>query len=140
MLEVLLHGIMNPLRRAERSVRCSHVDTSVGLGDFVGQTVDVCSRDSSLLQQMAENCLLRELIHLDGELDRCAGSIHKRMTGTAGDGHDVEIQRRRQPTIQLQFLPAEKTPLPEHRKIDEAEIGRFLDFVGVLFGQKNHEM
>jgi hypothetical protein len=66
----------------------------------------------------------------------CLCSQH-RLIGRAADGDDFEIQFRRGAAVQPDFLAAEESALFQRRKIEKAQLQRFLDLVDEISGQED---
>jgi hypothetical protein len=74
--------------------------------------------------------------HLERVLDRLPGPAHTRSVGTVDDGNYAEIEPGRGAAVEPQLLFAEETTLLERAEIEEAEVHRLLDLVGVLAGEE----
>jgi hypothetical protein len=79
--------------------------------------------------------LFGKLDHLDGVFDGLAGTIEPGGSGRAGNGDHAKIECFRQTPVQTQFLLAIEAAFVERAEIEEPEIHRFLDFVGVGAGE-----
>ena len=84
-----------------------------------------------------EQRVLGELPHLDGVLERRAISADARGVDRAGDGDDLEIDRRRETSVQLQLSIAIEMAGGQPREIQEAQIDSLLDLVGMAACQQD---
>jgi hypothetical protein len=71
-----------------------------------------------------------ELQHLDGVLERRpAADVWRRARPT--DRHDGEVERRREPAVQPQLVPAETVAARQCAEVEEREPQRLLDLVRI---------
>ncbi len=100
-------------------------------GDRRRQRVDVGGREFASGEERGGEGVLRKLAHLHRVLERGAVAAEDRGVDAAGDRHDVQVERRREAAVEPQFFFAEEAPRREGREIEEAEVDRLLDLVGV---------
>src|SRR4029078_1211349 len=72
-----------------------------------------------------------KLLHLNCIVDNGAFATHNEATLVASDRDDADVKIRRQPAIQTQLFRAELTASLQSRSVDEIELDRLLDLVGV---------
>jgi hypothetical protein len=78
-----------------------------------------------------------ELDHLYGILDGLSVAVHTRRSLCSGDGHYIQVELRRKPSIDAQFLFAIMFAECEGAEIEKRQTDSFLDFVGVGTGEKH---
>ena len=136
-VEVLPRDPQDRVRRPEARALARRLDAAVESGDLRGQRVDVGGTQRAGCQHPARERLLRELAHLHRVLDDGPITTNDRPVDAAGDRDDVEIDRRREPAIEAQLLLAVELPLREGREVQEPEVDRLLDLVGVRARQQH---
>jgi hypothetical protein len=82
----------------------------------------------------------RQLTQADERITvRCAvasfGTASVRTIERAADLHDLLIERRSQAAVEPQLFLAVVAPQGERREIDEPEVDRFFDLIGVAAGE-----
>ena len=70
------------------------------IGDLFCQAINVLGCQLVACNQPAEQHLLRELPHLDGELDRSAAALDNGTIDSAGNGNDGKVEIRREAAIE----------------------------------------
>ncbi len=88
-------------------------------------------------EQPAGQRVLGKFAHLHRVFERGSRAADDRRVDGAGDRHDLEVELRRESSIETQLLVAEESPRRERREIEEAEIDRLLDLVRVGSGQQH---
>ncbi|MNT48777.1 hypothetical protein D3C72_1855770 [compost metagenome] len=100
-----------------------------------GHLVDVLGGQFTVGLQGAEHLVLRELAHFQRVLDRFAFATQLRRFGATGDRQDVQVQAFGQALVQAQLFVAEVLACGQFGEIEEAEIHRLLDLVGIVASQ-----
>ncbi|OIQ95904.1 hypothetical protein GALL_220370 [mine drainage metagenome] len=108
-------------------------------GDDAGQGVDLPGAELARCRQPVIERRLREAAHLHRvfERPRCFGGAKDRRRFRAENGHHLQIELRRQPPVQAQLFFAVEAPRRQRREVEEAEIHRLLDLVGVIARQQD---
>jgi len=105
-------------------------------GDLLRQQVNPVALKQLSLQQSVKPQFRIELVHFDRILDDIvAGAQFGSLTGTA-NGHDFDIDIRRQALIQPQLFLTAMPSLLQCGEVEEAEVDRFLDLVRIFTGQQ----
>ena len=110
LVEVLEREAEDVLGHAECAVGARDVDAAVEGRDIRGQRIDVRRCEPAAREHVARERRLRELAHLHRVFERRATAARNRVVDRAGDGDDIEIERRRQAAIEPQFLLAKVAP------------------------------
>ena len=135
--EVLGDGVMGALGCSEVALCGGPLGAGVEVGRDAGDAVDALRRELAAGDQPVEQPRLVELAHLHGVFHGLTGAPEHRGLRCAGEGDDVQVQRGREPPVQTQLLPAAMGALVERAEVEEAEIERLLDLVGVVAGEKD---
>jgi hypothetical protein len=78
-----------------------------------------------------------ELPHPHRVLERRSRGTDARMVHASADRVHGEIELRRVPAVEAQFLLAELSPPLERRVVEEVKAQRLLDLVGELAGEQH---
>ena len=92
---------------------------------------------SPLRRQPLEHPALVELAHLDRVIEDRSIAANVGAGSAAGDRHHCQIQLGSEPPVQAQLLFAAMLPALQSGEIQEAEVQRLLELVGVLAGEKD---
>ncbi|MCY1396535.1 hypothetical protein D9M71_115100 [compost metagenome] len=136
LLEVLLHRRHDAVRGTQRMLNRDLGSLQVELGDLPGHLVDVLGGQFTVGLQGAEHLVLRELAHFQRVLDRFAFATQLRRFGATGDRQDVQVQAFGQALVQAQLFVAEVLACGQFGEIEEAEIHRLLELVGIVASQQ----
>src|SRR5690606_11850125 len=93
------------------------------------QQIDVLGPNGICEQLATEQRLIGKLAHLDGVLDRVPVTADAGLRRRAGNRDDVEVEIRREATIQPEFLEAVPVAAVERREVEEAQRDRLFDLV-----------
>src|SRR5690606_40379351 len=89
--------------------------------------------------QFGQQLVLRELAHLQGIFDDRRVFAEAGRLQAAADGYDLTIQRRGKALVEAQLLLAEVLAAGQFGKVEEAEVHRLLDLVGVGASEQRSE-
>ena len=135
LVKVLLHGSKHCLWRSKRLVVVYCRQLVVEGGDLASQIGQQFRGQFSLFLLVVKKLVLSELAHLDDVFESLSLAAQGRSFRSPGDGDHLQVQFFGEPSIQSQFLLAEMFPASEGGEVQEAEIHRFFDLVGIITGQ-----
>ena len=124
-------GRGGPPRVGRRGARNLGVEARDASREFV----HALGRQRIRREQAVELLRAVEPAHADRVLDAFAGAVDARRVRRAGDGRDAQVEIGRQPAVQPQFLLARGTPLRERGEVEEPQVERLLDLVGIVAGE-----
>ncbi|MNH06508.1 hypothetical protein D3C79_658780 [compost metagenome] len=137
LLEVLLNRCHDAVRRTQWMLDCDLGSLQVELGNLPGHLVDVLGGQFAVGLQGAEHLILWKLAHFQGVLDCLAVATQLRRFHATGDRQDVQVQAIGQALVQAQLFITEVFAAGQFGEIEEAEVHRLLDLVGILAGQQH---
>ncbi len=135
LFEVLPHRRDYGFGSAERMVGGHPWGGQVELGDPLGQRIDVSVAQFSAGLHLGHQLRLGEFAHLQHVLDRLAGTIQLGRLDATGNRQHFQIKVGRQALVQAQFFLAEVFAGAQLGEVEEAEIDRLLELVGIGAGQ-----
>ncbi len=99
------------------------------------QRVDMTGLQSTGCGELGQQGPCRKATHAQHPFDRFAGTAQLGRTGAARDRQQVEVELGRGAPIQAQFLGQEMPAQGQGREIQEGELDRLLELVGVVAGK-----
>ncbi|MDT4875097.1 hypothetical protein FQZ97_1104400 [compost metagenome] len=103
--------------------------------DLFGQCVDMRFAKLAARLHLSEQLILRELAHFQRVFDGRAIACQLRVLGTTVDRQNFQVQALGQALVEAQLFLAEVFASGQFGEVEEAEIHRFLDLVGIGPGQ-----
>ncbi|MNE07933.1 hypothetical protein D3C80_1005730 [compost metagenome] len=137
LLEVLPDRHHHRFRGAQGVVDGDLRGGQVEAGDLPGQGIDMGGRQFTAGLQGAEQVVLGELAHLQHILECRTFASDLRRLGGAGDRQHFEVEVVGQALIQAQLFATEMLAGVEAGEVEEAEVDRLLDLVGIAAGQQH---
>src|SRR5512132_2054914 len=89
------------------------------------------------IEQKRQYASLRQSSHDEGVFHRLAPSPEPPTCRIETDGHDRQINRRRQSPIETQFFVEEMVPLAQGRIVEKRKTDRLLHLIDKILGQKD---
>ena len=123
--------------RCESRFRFGWCLAVVKIGQQRTQLVNVCAGQRSGLQLFGKQRTFGEVPHVHRVFQRRAAAVqHWRLRG-AGDARQVQVQRRREPAVQPQFLLAKMPARLQRGVVDKRQSNRFFELVGTVARQQH---
>ena len=137
LLEVLAGVAGHHLEAAGGRDRRAGLGPGVERGDAAGQGLDRPAADLPAPEPLPERGLVGQPLHLHGPLDDLAVALHLDTRAVEGHGHDPEVDLRRQPAVEPDLLLAEVAAPLQRAVVEEPQVDRLLDLVGIGAGQED---
>jgi hypothetical protein len=131
LLEILQHAVAGAGGAAIQAVAAGARRPAMEVGEVLGDLVDVVGGEFAAIGDLIQPRAVRELAHAHRIIDDGTVAVEAGIVDAAGDAHHRLVEFRREPAVQAQFLVAVETPLLQCAEIQEAEIDRLLDLVGI---------
>src|SRR3990167_5531277 len=135
LLEILPDWRHDRLRRAQLMGQGHLRRVEMELGDLFGQGVDMRFAQLAACLHFGEQLILRKLAHFQGVLDDRAITAQLRGFGATADRQNCQVQALSEALVEAQLFLAEVFARGQFGEVEEAEIHRFLDLVGIGTGQ-----
>ncbi|MCY1425001.1 hypothetical protein D9M71_407790 [compost metagenome] len=137
LLEVLPHRRHAGFRGAQRVFLGDLRRALVEIGDLLGQGVDMRRAQLAAGLDVAEQAGLGELAALQQVFDGRAVAAQHGGFFTAGDRQDFQVQAFGEALVEAQLFLAEMLARFQAGEVEEAEVHRLLDLVGIAAGEQD---
>ncbi len=135
LFEVLPHRCDDRIGAVQRVVRLYLRGAEVEACDLLGQSVDMRIGQLAAGLDLGQQLGLRELAHLQHVLEGIAVAADHRSIRRAGDRQHFQVEVRCHALVEAQLFFAEMLARGQIGEVEEAEVHRLLDLVGVLAGE-----
>jgi len=134
LLKVLQRRRKHARARAIRLLRAGVCGSRMKRGDALRQRVDVLRRERATARHAVEQRILRKALHLQRVFDRWTVAAQYGCRLAAADREYFQIERGRGAPVEAQLFLAIEAARSQGAEIEEAEIYRLFNLVGVVSG------
>ncbi len=137
LFEILSRILRHHLERAAQRDLRPTFSLSVKPRKPPGQLLNRTGINLAASEVRAKRGRIRQSLHLDRPFDSVARALHLDLSAIECNRHNPQIDGRCQPSIQSHFFFAEMPALLERGVVQETEVHRLLDLVGMPARQEH---